>query len=51
MPFVSAYLSDKTTQELPTEMASYHKGLKLQHHKKKPYIMLSYIVPTVEYNT
>ena len=34
MSFVSAYLSDKTTQGLPTEKASYHKGLKLQHHTK-----------------
>jgi len=31
---VFAYISDKTTQGLPTEKASYHKDLKLQHHTK-----------------
>lgn len=34
MPFESAYLSDKTTQGLPTEKVSHHKNLKLQHHTK-----------------
>jgi len=31
---VSAYFSDKTAQGLPTEKASYHKNLKIQHHTK-----------------